>query len=89
MNGIDPYAYMQQVSVHMHELVSECQIEEVLDELEYLFELIPPDMQNSSSPCCVRNSWLRNRCRDSVSVRESSQLCDQTLKPIPRRFADP
>ena len=48
MNGIDPYAYMQQVSVHMHELVSECEIEEVLDELEYLFEVIPPDMQDSA-----------------------------------------
>lgn len=48
MNGIAPYAYMQQVSVHMHELVSECEIEEVLDELEYLFEVIPPDMQDSA-----------------------------------------
>jgi DNA-directed RNA polymerase subunit H (RpoH/RPB5) len=46
MNGINPYAYMQQVSVRMHELVSKNELEEVLDELEYLFEVIPPDMQD-------------------------------------------
>lgn len=46
MNGIDPYAYMQQVSTRMNELVERHQIEEVLDELEYLFEVIPPEMQD-------------------------------------------
>lgn len=45
MNGIDPYAYMRQVSTRMDELVEPGQIEEVLDELEYLFEVIPPEMQ--------------------------------------------
>ena len=45
MNGIDPYAYMRQVSTRMDELVEPAQIEEVLDELEYLFEVIPPEMQ--------------------------------------------
>jgi hypothetical protein len=48
MNGIDPYAYMQQVSTRMHELVERRQIEEVLDELEYLFEVIPPEMQDAA-----------------------------------------
>lgn len=46
MNGIDPYAYMQQVALHMNELVDRRQIEEVLDEMEYLFEVIPPDIQD-------------------------------------------
>ena len=45
MNGIDPYAYLRQVSTRMDELVEPGQIEEVLDELEYLFEVIPPEMQ--------------------------------------------
>ena len=48
MNGIDPYAYMQQVSTRMEELVEPGQIEEVLDELEYLFEVIPPEMQDAA-----------------------------------------
>ena len=48
MSGIDPYAYMQQVSMQMHELNTRSEIETALDELEYLFEVIPPDMQDSA-----------------------------------------
>lgn len=48
MNGVDPYAYMQQVSVRLPELNSRSDIEPVLDELEYLFEVIPPDLQDGA-----------------------------------------
>ena len=48
MNGIDPYAYMQQVAVTMDELTDRDEIETVLDELEYLFEIIPPEMQDNA-----------------------------------------
>lgn len=48
MSGLDPYTYMQQVSVRMAELNSRAEIETVLDELEYLFEVIPPDMQDNA-----------------------------------------
>ena len=48
MNGIDPYAYMQQVAVKMEELTEREEIETVLDELEYLFEVIPPEMQDNA-----------------------------------------
>jgi hypothetical protein len=48
MNGIDPYAYMQQVAVKMDELTRRDEIETVLDELEYLFEVIPPEMQDNA-----------------------------------------
>lgn len=48
MSGVDPYAYMHQVSLKMHELTSRNEIETVLDELEYLFEVIPPDMQDNA-----------------------------------------
>ena len=48
MSGIDPYTYMQQVSMQMHELKSRNDIETALDELEYLFEVIPPEMQDSA-----------------------------------------
>jgi len=48
MNGIDPYAYMQQVAVKMDELTGRDEIETVLDELEYLFEVIPPEMQDNA-----------------------------------------
>ena len=48
MNGIDPYAYMQQVAIKMDQLTSRGEIETVLDELEYLFEVIPPEMQDNA-----------------------------------------
>ena len=48
MNGIDPYAYMQQVAVKMDALTGRDEIETVLDELEYLFEVIPPEMQDNA-----------------------------------------
>lgn len=48
MNGVDPYAYMQQISMRMNELTGRSEIETVLDELEYLFEVIPPEMQDNA-----------------------------------------
>jgi hypothetical protein len=48
MNRIDPYAYMQQVAVKMDQLNGRDEIETVLDELEYLFEVIPPEMQDNA-----------------------------------------
>lgn len=48
MNGIDPYAYMQQVAMKMDEISGRQEIETVLDELEYLFEVIPPEMQDNA-----------------------------------------
>ncbi|MGB5276681.1 MAG: hypothetical protein WBO16_06945 [Gammaproteobacteria bacterium] len=48
MNGVDPYAYMQQIAMRMNEITSRTEIETVLDELEYLFEVIPPDMQDNA-----------------------------------------
>ena len=48
MSGIDPYEYMQQVSMRMHEFERRGEIETVLDELEYLFEVIPPEMQDNA-----------------------------------------
>ena len=48
MSGIDPYAYMQQVAIKMDELTGRDEIETVLDELEYLFEVIPPEMQDNA-----------------------------------------
>ena len=46
MNGVDPYAYMHKISTEMANLESRAEIETVLDELEYLFEVIPPDLQD-------------------------------------------
>jgi len=41
MGGIDPYAYLNEVSVKKESLTQLEQTETVLDEVEYLFEVIP------------------------------------------------
>ena len=45
MHGVDPYTYLQQVAAQLDQLTDRSTIEKVLDEVEYLFEVIPPDMQ--------------------------------------------
>lgn len=50
MSGIDPYAYLNEVSVNMDKLTQPDQIETVLDEVEYLFEVIPPELQDLAEP---------------------------------------
>ena len=63
MSGIDPYTYMQQVSMQMHELKSRSDIETALDELEYLFEVIPPEMQDKADKLI---SMLRKKLADAT-----------------------
>jgi hypothetical protein len=46
MSGINPYAYMQQVSTQLKDIDNVTRLETVLDELEYLYEVIPPDQQD-------------------------------------------
>jgi hypothetical protein len=50
MSGIDPYAYLQQVTRNLATLTERKQIETVLDEVEYLFEIIPPELQELAEP---------------------------------------
>ena len=50
MNGVDPYAYLQQVSTQLDSLTQAEQIETVLDEVEYLFEVISPELQHLAEP---------------------------------------
>lgn len=45
MTGVDPYAYMHTVSMKLDDLTRRDEIETVLDEVEYLFEVIPPELQ--------------------------------------------
>jgi hypothetical protein len=50
MNGVDPYSYLQEVSGRLDKLTERREIETVLDEVEYLFEVIPPEMQDLAEP---------------------------------------
>jgi hypothetical protein len=48
MDGIDPYAYMNQVAEKLDSLTRRDQVEKALDDVEYLFEVIPPEMQDQA-----------------------------------------
>ena len=45
MTSINPTAYLHQVALKMDDLVKFNEIQTVLDEVEYLFEVIPPELQ--------------------------------------------
>lgn len=62
MNGIDPIGYIQQVSLSLDKLQSRRDIETVLDEVEYLFEVIPPDLQDGAEQLI---SQLREKLRNA------------------------
>ena len=63
MNGVDPYAYLRTVSVNMERLTQPEQIERVLDEVEYLFEVIPPEMQDLAEPIILELRRRLAACR--------------------------
>jgi len=44
-NGVDPCAYMQQVAGALDQLNDRERINTILDELEYLYEVLDPELQ--------------------------------------------
>jgi len=50
MPGVDPYGYLTKVSRAMDTLTQRDEIETALDEVEYLFEVIPPELQDLAEP---------------------------------------
>jgi len=48
--GVDPYNYLAEVSRTLDTLTQRDKIETVLDEVEYLFEVIPPELQDQAEP---------------------------------------
>jgi len=66
MIGVDPIAYLQQVALKMDDLLRLHDIETVLDEVEYLFEAIPPELQE---PAEVLIEQLRRKLADAKRWR--------------------
>ena len=50
MRGVDPYGYLQELSGRLGALRERSEIEDALDDLEYLFEVMPPDLQDLAEP---------------------------------------
>ncbi len=42
----DPYAYLQEVARRLPNLTRPADIEALLDDVEYLFEVMPPELQD-------------------------------------------
>lgn len=58
MTGVDPYAYMQQVAGVLDTLDDNDRINTLLDELEYLYEVLDPELQPLADDLIAR---LRGR----------------------------
>jgi hypothetical protein len=50
MSGITPYQTLHDIARALPSLTKRAEIEAALDELEYLFEVIPPEMQEYAEP---------------------------------------
>lgn len=46
MSGVDPYGYMQQVAASLDRIDDRKELETLLDEVEYLFEVLDPELQD-------------------------------------------
>lgn len=45
MPGVNPYIYLQQVAGRLTQLTERNEIETLLDEVEYLYEILDPELQ--------------------------------------------
>lgn len=54
MQGIDPLAYLQQVAARLDELHERDEINTVLDEVEYLMEVLDPELQEPAYDLVAR-----------------------------------
>jgi hypothetical protein len=54
MQGVDPVAYMHLVAGRLDSLQESREIEEALDEMEYLFEIMDPELQDPAADLIAR-----------------------------------
>lgn len=60
MANPDPYTYLQQVAVRLPNMNGREEIETALDEVEYLFDMLAPEMQDAAYQLIEQ---LRNRLK--------------------------
>ena len=46
MSGVTPYITLAQIAARMKDMNTYDEVSEALDEVEYLFEVIPPELQD-------------------------------------------
>ena len=62
MSGVTPYKTIEEIAGRINDLNTQESINEALDELEYLFEVIPPELQDPVEGLITR---LRNKYKGS------------------------
>jgi len=63
MSGVTPYKTSEEIAGRIDDLNTRESINEALDELEYLFEVIPPELQDPVEDLITR---LRNKYKQLV-----------------------
>lgn len=63
MSGVTPYKTIEEIAGRIDDLKTPESINEALDELEYLFEVIPPELQDPVEDLITR---LRNKYKQLV-----------------------
>jgi hypothetical protein len=63
MSGIEAYRYMQQLARHLDGLQDPGEIETALDEVEYLCEVLDPELQDAASDLIERLRAMLQRVR--------------------------
>jgi len=60
MSGVTPYITLEQIAARMKDMDTYEAVNEALDEVEYLFEVIPPELQEPAETLIAQ---LRNKLR--------------------------
>ena len=68
MSGVTPYKTIEEIAGRINDLDTQESINEALDELEYLFEVIPPELQDPVEGLITR---LRNKYKGSSDVSQN------------------
>ena len=63
MSGVTPYKTIEEIAGRINDLNTRESINEALDELEYLFEVIPPELQGPVEDLITR---LRDKYKQLV-----------------------
>ena len=75
MYGVDPYDYLQQVAMRLDRINTRQELERVLDEVEYQFEVLDPELQDLAYGLIDRMRTRLESLRDR-EISESDPAAD-------------
>lgn len=72
--GIDPYAFMQQAAGRLDRITDPRELDRLLDDLEYLFEVLDPELQDLAEQ-------IRERIEERRAALGTAPASSGALKP--------